>query len=508
MRNAGLTSSPTEPFDVVEHFDVVIVGAGISGVGSAYHLSRQCPGNSFVVFEALETFGGTWLVHKFPGIRSDSDLYTYGYRFKPWTTVPLATGAEILKYMDEVIEENDLARYIRYQHRVVGASWSSAANVWDIEVARADTGENLHFTAGFLWMCQGYYRHGQGYTPQWPGMERYEGRVVHPQNWPEDLDYADKDVLVVGSGATMATLVPAIASDCAHVTVLQRSPTYFLPAVNRNDLADTLRELEIPEDWLYTIMRKKAIHDQEILVRLAKEEPELTKAQLVDGIRQLLPEDFEVDRHFTPNYRPWQQRLALVPDGDLFKAVAAGKVSFVTDEIATFTEKGIVLKSGDELTADIIVTATGFDLSILGDIPFTVDGVPLDLAGTVTYRGIMFTGVPNLAWVFGYFRVSWTLRSDLVGDFVCRLLGHMDELRAKRVTPVLRPEEAGERRLPWFDPEDLNPGYLMRSAHLLPKRLDKPEWQHTQDYWRESIDLPGADLDDGCLQFEQGPVAE
>jgi cation diffusion facilitator CzcD-associated flavoprotein CzcO len=272
--------------------------------------------------------------------------------------------------------------------------------------------------------------------------------------------------------------------------------------VNRNELADTLREIDIPEDWLYTIMRKKSVHDQELLVRLAREDPEFVKTELVNGVRQLLPEGFDVERHFVPQYRPWQQRLALVPDGDLFKAVADGKVSFVTDEIATFTEKGVALKSGDDLTADIIITATGFNLSILGDIPLAVDSKPLELADTVTYRGIMFTGVPNLAWVFGYFRVSWTLRSDLVGDFVCRLLGHMDERGAKRVTPRLRPDEADQQRLPWFNPEDFNPGYLMRSAHLLPKRLDEPQWRHTQDYWRESVDLPAADLDDGCLRFE------
>jgi cation diffusion facilitator CzcD-associated flavoprotein CzcO len=353
-------------------------------------------------------------------------------------------------------------------------------------------------------MCQGYYRHDHGYTPPWPGMERFEGPVVHPQNWPPDLDYAGKDVLVVGSGATMATIVPAMASDCAHITVLQRSPTYFLPAENHNELAGTLREIDVPEDWIYEIMRKKSLHDQEILLRLAREQPEFTKGELINGVRQLLPAGFDVERHFTPRYRPWQQRLALVPEGDLFKAVSAGQVSFVTDEIATFTEKGVALKSGEELHADIIVTATGFNLSILGDIPFTVDGTPLDLSSTVTYRGIMFTGVPNLAWVFGYFRLSWTLRADLVADFVCRLLARMDEMGAKSVVPVLRPEDVGQERLPWFDPEDLGPGYLMRSVHLLPKRLDQPEWRHTQDYWRERDDLATANLDDGCLHFGPG----
>ena len=260
-----------------------------------------------------------------------------------------------------------------------------------------------------------------------------------PNIGPGRSDYTGKDVVVIGSGATMATLVPAMAPECAHITVLQRSPTYYFPAINRNELADTLHELDVPEDWVHAIMRKKFLHDQEILVRLAREEPEFIKTELVNGVRQLLPEGFDVEKHFTPTYRPWQQRLALVPDGNLFKEIASGKVSFVTDEIATFSEKGVVVKSGDELTADIVITATGLNLSILGNIPFAVDGRPLDMAQTVTYRGIMFTGVPNLAWVFGYFRVSWTMRSDLVGDFVCRLLSHMDELGAKRVTPVLRP---------------------------------------------------------------------
>jgi cation diffusion facilitator CzcD-associated flavoprotein CzcO len=296
--------------------------------------------------------------------------------------------------------------------------------------------------------------------------------------------------------------VPAMAPDCGHITVLQRSPTYFLPATNRDQLADTLREIDVPADWVHTIMRKKFLHDQEILARLAKDEPEFIKTELINGVRQFLGDDFDVAKHFTPRYRPWQQRLALVPEGDLFRAIAAGQVSFVTDEIEAFTENGILLRSGDELTADIVITATGFNLSILGDIPFVVDGTPLDLANTVTYRGMMFTGVPNLAWVFGYFRVSWTLRVDLVADFVCRTLRHMDALGAQRVTPTLRPEEFDEPRLPWFDPEDLNPGYLMRSADLLPKRLDRPEWRHTQDYWREKDDLPAADLDDGCLTFE------
>ena len=455
-----------------ESFDVVIVGAGISGIGGAYHLTRQCPGKSFVVLEALESFGGTWLMHRYPGIRSDSDLYTFGYRFKPWTGAPIATAAEIRKYMGEVIDDNDLGRHIRYNHKIAGASWSSETNLWTVEATRADTGEALRFTARFLWMCQGYYRHAQGYTPDWPGMDRYEGRIVHPQTWPEDLDYTDKTVVVIGSGATTATLVPAIAAECAHVTVLQRSPTYFFSGANTNELADTLRELEIKEEWIHEIVRRKILHDQQAVTQLSFEQPEFIANALIDDVRARLPEGYDVQTHFTPKYRPWRQRLAFVPDGDLFSGISSGKASMVTDDIETFTERGILLKSGQELEADIIVTATGFTLSVLGDIPFCVDDKPVVWSDTVNYRGMMFTGVPNLLWIFGYFRASWTLRVDMIGDFVCRLLDHMDELGVSSVTPALRPEDADLPILPWIDPENFNPGYLMRSMHLLPKRLD------------------------------------
>jgi cation diffusion facilitator CzcD-associated flavoprotein CzcO len=478
-----------------EHFDVVIVGAGISGVGGAYHLSKQCPGTSFVVLEGLESFGGTWLMHRYPGIRSDSDLYTFGYRFKPWTGTPIATADEILRYMGEVIDENDLAKHIRYRHKITSARWSSADNLWTLEATRADTGETARFTANFLWMCQGYYRHSQGYTPSWKGMERYKGRIVHPQTWPEDLDVKGKSVIVIGSGATTATVVPAIAPDAAHVTVVQRSPTYFIPARNENDLANTLRELEIDETWIHEIVRRKVLHDQAVFTRRSFEEPEAVKQELLAGVRAYLGPDYDVDTHFTPRYRPWRQRIAFVPDGDLFKGIAAGKATMVTDEIESFTERGLLLRSGKELKADIIVTATGFDLSVLGDIAFAVDGKPLAFSDTVTYRGMMFTGVPNMVWVFGYFRASWTLRVDLLGDFVCRLLNHMKAKGAKRVAVALRPEDQDMKLLPWIDPENFNPGYLMRSMHLLPKRGDKSEWQHTQDYWREKNELPAIDLD-------------
>jgi len=494
----------TEPAAVPppEHFDVLIVGAGISGVGAAHHLSHQCPAKRFVVLEGLESYGGTWLVHTYPGIRSDSDLYTFGYRFKPWTGPPIATAEEILRYMGEVIEEDDLDRHIRYRHRIDRARWSSEEKRWSVEAHRTDTGEPVHLTCSFLWMCQGYYRHARGHTPEWDGMEDFEGEIVHPQTWPEDLDYRGKRVIVIGSGATAATLVPAIAGETEHVTMLQRSPTYFIPGRNQNELADELRELEIPEEWIHEIVRRKILRDQQKVTEASFREPENLKKLLIAGVRAYLGEDYDVETHFTPRYRPWQQRIAFVPDGDVFQGIASGRASVVTDEIDRFTKKGILLKSGEELEADLVVTATGFDLSVLGDIDFEIDGRPLDFSKTITYRGMMFTGVPNLLWVFGYFRASWTLRADLLSDFVCRLLAHMDAIGARQVTPVLRPEDADMPILPWIDENNFNPNYLMRSMHLLPKRGDKPEWQHTQDYWREKDEIPAIDLEGPEFRYE------
>ena len=487
------TTTEVEP-TITEEFDVLIVGAGISGVGGAYHLTKQRPGTSFVVLDGLDSFGGTWWMHRYPGIRSDSDLHTFGYRFKPWTGPPIASAEEILKYMGDVIEENDLDRHIRYNHRITSARWSSVDNRWTITATRTNTGEQRFFTANFLWMCQGYYRHSEGYTPEWPGMEAYQGDIVHPQTWPEDLEYAGKNVVVIGSGATTATLVPAIAADCEHVTILQRSPTYFIPGRNKIELAETLRELDVDEEWIHEIVRRKILHDQAKFTRRSFEEPEKVKQELLDGVRSILGPEYDMESHFTPSYRPWRQRIAFVPDGDLFHGIASGKASVVTDEIDRFTEHGILLKSGEELQADIIVTATGFNMSVLGDIDFAIDGKPLDFSETVNYRGMMFTGVPNLLWVFGYFRASWTLRADLLSDFVCRLLAHMEESGSKRVSVTLRPEDEDMDLLPWIDPENFNPGYLMRAMSLLPKRGDKPEWQHTQDYWREKDDIPAINL--------------
>ena len=477
-----------------EHFDVLIVGAGISGIGAAYHLTHQCPATRFVVLEEQESFGGTWRTHRYPGIRSDSDLYTFGYRFKPWTGPPIATADEIRRYMGEVIDENGLGGHIRYHHRIGSAMWSSADNLWTIDAIRLDSCERVRFTCNFLWMCQGYYRHSEGYTPEWSGMKRFHGTIVHPQQWPQDLDYAGKRVVVIGSGATAATLIPAIAQDCAHVTMLQRSPTFFRTGRNAIELADELRRLQIDEAWIHEIVRRKILYEQSVFTRRSFSEPENVKQELLAGVRAYLGSDYPIERDFTPHYRPWRQRIAFVPDGDFLQAIAAGKASVVTDEIETFTESGVQLKSGKTLEADIIVTATGFHLNVLGDIDVTVDGQPLTFSDTVTYRGTMFTGIPNMAWVFGYFRASWTLRADLVADFVCRLLNHMKATGARRVQVQLRPEDSNMPLLPWIDPENFNPGYLMRGMHLLPKRSIKPEWQHTQDYWAEKDEFPAIEL--------------
>ena len=345
-------------------------------------------------------------------------------------------------------------------------------------------------------------------TPAWADMDKFEGTIIHPQTWPDDLDYSGKRVIVIGSGATAATLIPAIAGKCAHVTMLQRTPTYFRTGRNSIPLAEELRKLEISEEWIHEIVRKKILYEQDIFTQRSFSEPEVVKKELLSGPQHYLGEDSGdvIAKHFTPSYRPWRQRIAFIPDGDLFQAVRDGKASVVTDEIDRFVPKGILLKSGEILEADIIVTATGFNMSVMGDIAFTVDGTPLDFHETVTYRGMMFTGVPNLVWVFGYLRASWTLRADIVADFVCRLLIHMRKRGAASVTPALRPQDRDMPLGPWIDPENFNPGYVMRSVHLLPRCGTKPEWQHTQDYWADKDAIPNIDFDDAAFRYQSASV--
>lgn len=485
------------------HFDVIIVGAGISGIGSAYHLKQQSPNKSFLILEGLESFGGTWHTHRYPGVRSDSDLYTFGYRFKPWVGKPVASGQEILDYLGETIAENDLAKHIRYQHRIVSSSWSSTDSLWTLEVM-SDTGETVQFTCNFLWMCSGYYHHDKGYTPEWVGMEDFKGQIIHPQTWPKDQDCKGKRVVVIGSGATAATIVPALASDCAHITMLQRSATYFTAAENQIPIADTLRALKIDETWIHEIVRRQINFEKEHFIARTVAEPETTKQELLSGVRAYLSDE-EVAKNFTPTYRPWQQRIAFLPDGDLFKGIQSGKASVVTAEIDRFVENGILLKSGEVLEADIIVTATGFNLSAQGGINLSIDGKPFVFSDKVTYRGMMLTGVPNLLYVMGYFRYSWTCRVDILADFACRLLNHMSDNDIKRVEVALRPEDKDMQILEWADPNGFNAGYILREGKVLPKRGEKLEWAHSQDYGRELVDFPNISMNDPVFVYDRTP---
>jgi cation diffusion facilitator CzcD-associated flavoprotein CzcO len=485
----------------VEHFDVLIVGAGISGIGSAYHLKHNCPGMHFVILDAHETYGGTWHIHRYPGTRSDSDLFTFGYGFKPWKGAPIATRAEILDYLGEVIEENQLGAHIRYRHTIRSASWSSEHSHWTIDAILGDSKKEVRLTANFLWMCQGYYRHSEGYTPKWPNMQSFKGKIVHPQRWPDDIDVAGQKVVVIGSGATAATLVPAIAQQCAHVTMLQRSPTYFATGRNADALCDELRKLQVNDMWIHEIMRRKIVNDRKEFMQRAHDQPEVVRQQLIAGVQAALGSDVPVDPNFTPRYRPLQQRVAFVPEADLFKAVRDGHASVVTGEIESFAETGIQLKSGESLDADIVVTATGFNICITGDIDFSMDGKPIYLSDTVTYRGMMFTGVPNMVWTFGYTFHSWTLRADLVAGFVCRLLKHMKDIQASRVSPRLRSKDQAMQIVPWVDPEEFNSGYLLRSHHLFPKRGTASEWRHNQDYSSECKEFAEIDLDDEVFYY-------
>ncbi|WP_417519385.1 flavin-containing monooxygenase [Minwuia sp.] len=496
--NAAPSEAATQ---TVEHFDVLIIGAGISGIDAAYHLQQNCPEKTFTLLENQESFGGTWLTHKYPGIRSDSDLFTFGFGWKPWRGKPIATADKILAYLNEVLDEQDIRRHIRFRHHVTAARWSSDEKLWSVEVLDKASGEVRRYTGNFLWMCQGYYKHQSGYTPDFPGMADFRGQIVHPQEWPEDLDYTDKKVVVIGSGATAATLIPAMADKTSHITMLQRSPTYFFARPNENELYTQLKDLDIPDEWTHEIVRKKILHDQKTIQKVSFENPDYLKNELLGAAKAHLGEDFDIAKHFTPRYRPWRQRLALIPDGDLYTAIKAGKASVFTDEIDTFTENGIRVKSGEELEADIIVTATGFNFSILGDVAFEVDGEPVDFADCITYRGVMYSGIPNMAWVFGYFRASWTLRADLIAAYVSRLLNHMAEKGADSVTPTLRPEDRDMNIGPFIDPENFNPGYVMRSIDLLPKQGDREPWVFQHDYFAEKDELPAAPLDDGVLVY-------
>ena len=488
---------------MAQHFDFLIIGAGISGLGAACHLRQRFPDSSLAILEALDGFGGTWWTHRYPGARSDSDLYTYGYAFKPWRGRSIATADEIRAYLGEVIEENQLGPHIRYGHRLRSAQWSSEARRWTLQVSRSGGGgeETLTFSAGFLWMCAGYYDHERGHTPDWPGMQDFQGRIVHPQHWPQDLDFAGQRVVVIGSGATAATLIPNLASSAAHVTMLQRSPTYFASEPREHPLEAQLRPLQLPDDWMHEIMRRAHIAKTGAVVQAAQEHPEELRAFLLEQTRAQLPEGYDVARHFTPRYKPWQQRIAVVPDGDLFAAIRSGRASVVTDTITRFDATGLQLSSGQHLDADLVVTATGFNMQFLGGVPFSVDGRAIDFSEQVTWRGVMVQGVPNLAYAQGYFRWSWTLRADLVSDLVCRIVAHMRAQGHAVVVPMLGAQEADMPRLPWTDPDNINAGYMLRAQDRLLRQGDRSPWKPLLEYAQERVVLPAVPADEAALCY-------
>lgn len=488
--------------DSVEPLDVLIVGAGMSGIASACHLKRERPDDRFLIVDEQESFGGTWHTHKYPGIRSDSDLYTFGFSFKPWIGKPIATADQILTYLDQTLEEYALAEQMHFGWRVQTADWSSTDKLWTVALHHGASDETRTLKTRFLWMCQGYYRHDKGFTPDWPGLEDFAGEVIHPQSWPEDFDGAGKHMTVIGSGATAATLVPNVADQVDHVTMLQRSPTYFISLPNAHQTADWLRRLDIPEEWVHEIVRRDTLMQNRDFQKRCFTEPEAVRTELIEAIRDEIGDIVDVDKHFTPSYLPWRQRVARIPDGDMFKVIKAGKASIVTDHIDRFVRDGIKLRSGDVLKTDVVVTATGFELCAFGDVSFFINGEPLDFHDTLGYRSMMFTGVPNLVWVMGYFRASWTLRAEMIARFVTNLLDHMEAHQKTSVVPVLRQDQAEMPVHDWADEDDFNPGYLLRGQHLLPKRGEGDEWKLQQDYWVEKEEFAAIDLQDEVFHYE------
>jgi monooxygenase len=481
----------------IEHVDVLIVGAGLSGIGAACHLRRECPGTTFAILESRDAIGGTWDLFRYPGVRSDSDMFTLGYLFRPWTDAKaIADGATIRRYIQDTAREYRVHEAIRFHHRVVAADWSSAEARWTVTAERSDTGETVRLTCRWLSACSGYYRYDEGFRPRFPGEERFRGTVVHPQHWPEDLDYAGQRVVVIGSGATAVTLVPSLAERAAHVTMVQRTPSYVVSLPGRDPLAQRLRRRLSPER-VFRVVRWKNVLISTLIYQLSRRRPEVMKALVRKGMVRQLPSGYDVAAHFTPPYEPWDQRLCLVPDGDLFTALSSDRAEIVTDRIATFTEDGIELASGRTVAADVVVTATGLNLLPIGGMRLSVDGTPVDLARTVAYKGMMLSGVPNFDMVIGYTNASWTLKADLVNSYVCRLLRHLDAHGYVSATPVA-PADGGTSPL-----LDLSSGYVRRSLAQLPRQGTRPPWRLHQNYFRDLRIMRHGRLDDEGMTFQR-----
>ena len=479
----------------MEHVDVIIVGAGLSGIGGACHLKLHCREKRFLILEGRGASGGTWDLFRYPGVRSDSDMYTLGYRFRPWRgSKAMADGPSILNYIRDTAVEFDVEKTIRYNHRVRRVSWSSEETRWTVE-AETDPQNTAFFTCNFLYLCTGYYDYASGYTPEWSNMARFQGRVVHPQQWPQDLDYANKRIVVIGSGATAVTLVPALAERAAHVTMLQRSPSYIVARPAEDKIANSLRSF-VPDRLAYALARWKNVLNATFFYNLARKRPELFKWLVASGVRKELREKYDA-QHFTPRYNPWDQRLCFVPDADLFHAMRDGRVSVMTEEIETFTEDGLLLKSGEQLTADIIVTATGLVMKLFSGMQLVVDGAPVDLPKTLVYKGMMFSDVPNLAFAVGYTNASWTLKCDLTAEYVCRLVNHMDQHRYAICTPRVNDEEVGEQPV-----IDFTSGYVLRALETLPRQGLKTPWRLHQNYVKDLRLMRYGRLEDGTMEFK------
>lgn len=480
----------------MEHFNVIIVGAGLSGVGAAHHLQMRCPAKSFAILEAREEMGGTWDLFRYPGVRSDSDMFTLGYGLHPWREAKvIADGPSIKAYVGATARKFGIDRHIRFRTRVEAIAFDSRTGRWTIS-ARTPQGER-RYTCEFLWMCSGYYRYSEGHTPEFPGTDRFKGVLIHPQRWPENFDYTNKNVVVIGSGATAVTLIPSMTDKAAHVTMLQRSPSWFFSLPQTSNAAEALAKI-LPRGLAYRLVRWHRIVFQQIMYKMIRANPAKAGENLLNLVREQLPEGYDVEKHFRPRYNPWDQRLCVVPDGDFFKAISAGRASVETDEIETFVEDGIRLKSGKTLEAEVVVTATGLALEAMGGARASVDGRAINLGETFTYRGFACSGLPNLAFVFGYTNSSWTLRADLISQYVCRLINHMDRRGFDIATPVnddptLKPE-------PFLN---LNSGYILRAAERLPKQGARDPWRNPQSYFRDIMILRYGKIDDGVMRFSR-----
>jgi cation diffusion facilitator CzcD-associated flavoprotein CzcO len=478
------------------HFDVIVIGAGISGIGAGYHLQTKCPEKSYAILEGRDTIGGTWDLFKYPGIRSDSDMYTLGFSFFPWKEKEaIADGPSILKYLDETSKKFNIDKKIKFNHYVKDASWCSEKSIWTLKVEDKNLMDTVTISCNFIFMCSGYYSYEKGYTPDFEGINEFNGKIMHPQKWDASIDYSDKEVIVIGSGATAVTIVPEIAKDAKHVTMLQRSPTYVVSAPQQDPLAIFLQKY-LPSKLSYFIVRWKNILRQQWYFRLCKKNPKRVKDFIINQVRKSLGHDYDVDKHFTPNYNPWDQRMCLVPNGDLFKSIRKKQTSVVTDTIDKFTSTGIKLESGKTLAADLIVTATGLNLEICSNINLKVDGRDINLPDTVTYKGMMFSGVPNLVSTFGYTNASWTLGADLTSEYVCRLLNYMNKSSIKKCCPEANSKI--ENNDDWLN---LTSGYIKRSKDIFPKQGKRSPWTNNQNFLKDIFQIRYGKINDGEIKF-------